>query len=117
MNPVPRDILRSHRDILLDSAGIVAVLLVLALISTSNYLVFHNIIEIFTIVVSFSIFFLIWNGRKYIDDGFFIILGAGFLFSNGIDILHALAYKGMAVFSSGSSATGSGTPCRSSSAS
>lgn len=101
MNPIPKDVLCNHRDVLLESAGIVAVLLVLAIISTYNYLVFHSIIEIFTIVVSFSIFFLIWNGRKYIDNGFFIILGAGFLFSGGIDIVHTLAYKGMGVFSFG----------------
>lgn len=101
MNPIPKDVLCNHRDLLLHSAAIVAVLLVLAIISTYNYLVFHSIIEIFTIVVSFSIFFLIWNGRKYIDNGFFIILGAGFLFSGGIDIVHTLAYKGMGVFSFG----------------
>ncbi|MDH7510611.1 MAG: MASE3 domain-containing protein [Methanolinea sp.] len=98
MYPISKDIICSHRDTLLNSAGIFAVLLVLAIISTYNYLVFHSIIEIFTIIVSFSIFFLIWNSRKYIDNGFFIILGAGFLFSGGIDIVHTLAYKGMGVF-------------------
>jgi len=89
------------KAILMNAAWIGAVLIALAILSTINYLVFHSIIEIFTIVVSFSIFFLIWNGRKYIDNGFFIILGAGFLFSGGIDIVHTLAYKGMGVFSFG----------------
>jgi len=83
------------------AVGMGAVLLLLALLSTVNYLLFHSIVEIFTIVISFSIFILIWNGRKYIDNAFFLVVGVGLLCAGGIDILHTLAYKGMGVFSFG----------------
>ncbi|HOT04309.1 MAG TPA: MASE3 domain-containing protein [Methanolinea sp.] len=82
-------------------AGMAAVLAFLAISSTYNYLFFHSIVEIFTLVISFSIFILVWNGREYIDDAFFLVIGVGFLFSGGIDLLHTLAYKGMGVFSFG----------------
>jgi PAS domain S-box-containing protein len=85
------------------AAGIIAALVVLYLISTVNYVLFHSIVEIITVVVSFSIFILVWNSRKYIDNAFFFVVGVGFLFSGGIDLVHMLAYKGMEVFPGNSS--------------
>ena len=41
-------------------------LLILYVISTLNYLVFHSLIEIFTIVIASCIFVITWNSRKYL---------------------------------------------------
>jgi len=87
--------------ILVQVVGVGVVLLLLALTSTYSYLLFHSIVEIFTIVISFSIFILVWNGKKSIDNAFFLVVGVGLLFAGGIDILHTLAYKGMGVFTFG----------------
>ena len=72
-------------------------LLGLYLISLYNYLLFHSLAEIFSIVIAFSIFVLTWNCRKIIDNDYLIFLGIAYLFVGFIDIIHTLAYAGMGV--------------------
>ena len=67
-------------------------------ISRSNYLIFHSLVEISTIVVAFSIFIFVLNVRPYFDNDFFEMIGIGYLFVAVIDLLHTLAYQGMGVF-------------------
>jgi diguanylate cyclase (GGDEF)-like protein/PAS domain S-box-containing protein len=80
------------------------VLLVFALIGTLyvtslyNYLLFHTLVEVFSVIVMSSIFILAWNTRHWMEDGYFPFIGIAFLFVGLIDLLHALAYKGMNVF-------------------
>ncbi len=78
-------------------AGI-AILAVLWLTSTGNYLLFHGIVELAGISVAVAIFLLVWNTRKVITDEFFLLIGISFLFIGSIDLLHTLAFKGMGVF-------------------
>ncbi|MFA4825556.1 MAG: MASE3 domain-containing protein [Methanoregula sp.] len=75
-----------------------AAFVLLYLLSQSNYLLFHSIIEITTVVIGFSIFVLIINARKHIDNSYFFVIGIGFFFICTIDVIHTLAYKGMGVF-------------------
>ena len=84
--------------------GIVAVsiLVVLYFISLQNYILFHGIVELAGIAVAFSIFIIVWNTRRNINDTFFLIIGISFIFTGGIDLVHTLAYKGMGVFPGGS---------------
>jgi PAS domain S-box-containing protein len=77
---------------------LVAALLGLALISTTNFLLFHGIVELAGLAVSFSIFIIVWNTRREIADGFFLIIGIAFLFFGSIDLVHTLAYQGMGIF-------------------
>jgi signal transduction histidine kinase len=77
---------------------VLLLLLILYVISTVNYLVFHSLIEIFTIVVASCIFVVTWNTRKYLGNNFFIVLGIAYLFVSIINVTHLLAYKGMNVF-------------------
>ena len=79
------------------------VLVALYLISTVNYLLFHGIVELAGIAVAFSIFIIVWNTRRVITDGFFLIIGISFLFFGSIDLVHTLAYKGMGIFPGNSS--------------
>jgi len=73
-------------------------LLGLYLTSLYNYLLFHSLAEIFSIVIAFSIFVLAWNCRNIIDNNYLIFLGIAYLFVGFIDIIHTLAYAGMGVF-------------------
>ena len=73
-------------------------LLGLYLTSLYNYLLFHSLAEIFSIVIAFSIFVLAWNCRNIIDNKYLIFLGIAYLFVGFIDIVHTLAYAGMGVF-------------------
>jgi PAS domain S-box-containing protein len=88
---------------LLQVTFIAVILIALYLISTVNYLLFHGIVEVAGIAVAFSIFIIIWNTRKVITDGFFLIIGISFLFFGSIDLVHMLAYKGMGIFPGNSS--------------
>jgi len=83
------------------SGGVV--LLGLLLISEDSYLLFHSLIELFSIVVAGSIFMIVWNARSYLDNDFFLFIGIAYFFMGIIDLLHTLAYHGMGVFA----ATGS----------
>jgi signal transduction histidine kinase/PAS domain-containing protein len=74
-------------------------LVTLYFISRQNYLLFHSIVEIFSIVIAFAIFAIAWNSRQLIDNNYLVFIGVAFLFVAGLDIFHTLAYKGMGVFS------------------
>ncbi len=70
----------------------------LYLASRHNYLLFHSIAEIASIVIGVSIFFFIWNARRYLENHFLLFLGISYLFIAILDLFHTLAYKGMGVF-------------------
>ena len=74
------------------------VLLGLYTASLYDYLLFHSLGEVFSIVVAFSIFIIAWNSRRFLDNSYFIFIGIAFLFIGAIDLAHTLAYKGMGVF-------------------
>ncbi len=63
-----------------------------------NYLVFHTLAEVFSIVIAFSIFVIAWNSKKYIHNPYLLFVGIAYLFISFIDLLHAMAYKGMPLF-------------------
>jgi hypothetical protein len=63
-----------------------------------NYLLFHSMAEIFTIVVAFSIFVIAWNSKKYIRNPYLLFVGIAYLFIAFLDLLHTLSYKGMPIF-------------------
>ncbi len=75
-----------------------SVLFGLWLVSSFNYLLFHSIAEIFSIVVAFGIFVLAWNSRHFGENSYLLFVGIAYLFVAGIDLLHTLAYRGMGVF-------------------
>ena len=63
-----------------------------------SYPLFHTLVEMFSVVISFGIFTIAWNTRRYSDNRYFLLIGIAYLFVGGIDLVHALAYKGMGVF-------------------
>jgi len=79
---------------------ILGVLLLAALYACSlyNYLLFHNIAEIFSVVIAGAIFVIAWNTRQYLSNNFLLLLGIAYLFVGGLDLIHTLSYKGIAIF-------------------
>ncbi|MFX1322247.1 MAG: MASE3 domain-containing protein [Promethearchaeota archaeon] len=63
-----------------------------------NYLLFHTIAELFSIVIGGGIFIICWNSRKRIDNSFFLVIGVSFLYVGFLDFVHSLAYTGMNIF-------------------
>jgi len=70
----------------------------LYLTSRVSYLLFHSLAEVFSVVVAFSVFVIAWNSRRFIQNGYLILVGVAYLFLGFLDLLHTLAYQGMPVF-------------------
>ena len=70
----------------------------LYLTSLYNYLLFHSLVEMFTIVVAAGIFMIAWNARRYLNNNYLLFVGIAAIFIAFLDMLHTLAYQGMGVF-------------------
>ncbi len=75
-----------------------SVLAGLFVVSRSNYLLFHTLVEMFSIAVAWSVFMLVWNARDFLKNDALLSLGAAYLFIGFLDLLHTVAFKGMGVF-------------------
>ena len=92
--------LTRFRENSLVSCGLLsAIVLGLYLSSHYSYLLFHSIVEITTIAISFTLFIIVWNAGKFLPNDCLKFLGIGYAFIAVIDLMHTLAYKGMNVFS------------------
>ncbi len=80
------------------AAFFVVLLAVLYMVSLRNYLLAHTLIELYAVIISFTIFYLAWNSRKYSDNNYLLLLGIAYLFVGGLDLLHTISYRGMGVF-------------------
>ncbi|HQC00387.1 MAG TPA: MASE3 domain-containing protein, partial [Methanospirillum sp.] len=63
-----------------------------------SYLLFHIFAEFFSIIIAGVIFVITWNSRDKLDNGYLLFIGISFFFVGSIDLLHAIAYKGMNIF-------------------
>ena len=63
-----------------------------------NYLLFHSLAEIFSIVIAGAIFIIAWNSREHLGDSYLYLLGIAYLFIGFLDLMHTLSYKGMQIF-------------------
>jgi len=72
--------------------------LLLYLLSRSNFLLFHSVVELFGIVVCFGIFVVAWNTRRWVSNHFLLFLGIAYLFVAAVGIFHTLSFRGMGVF-------------------
>lgn len=80
--------------------GIFYVVLLVSLYFTTyvNYLLFHTLAEIFSIIVAGAFFLITWNSKSYIKNPYLLFIGIAYLFIAFLDLLHTLSYKGMPVF-------------------
>jgi PAS domain S-box-containing protein len=79
------------------AAGVIC-LIGLCVISRYSYPAFHTTVELFSIIIGFSLFMLIWNSKRFIDNNYLIFIGIAYLFVAAIDLLHTFSYKGIAIF-------------------
>lgn len=63
-----------------------------------NYLLFHTLTELFTVLTSLVIFVLVWHARRIQENQPLLLLGIASLFIAALDLLHALTYEGMGIF-------------------
>jgi PAS domain S-box-containing protein len=81
--------------------AIIGLLIIAGLYSSSlySYLLFHSLVELFSILVAFVIFVLAWHTRSIQDNRYLLFIGIASLFVGAIELLHVFAYKGMGIFS------------------
>lgn len=74
-------------------------LLVLGLVAASawNFLFFHTVAELLSIVVGLTAFIIAYNAAPYIGPRHHLALGMAAFATAVIDLIHTLAYKGMDV--------------------
>ncbi|MDD2459399.1 MAG: GGDEF domain-containing protein [Eubacteriales bacterium] len=72
----------------------------LYLISLVNYLLFHSLAELFSVMIGATMFIITWYAREYTREhfDFLAFVSVSYLFVALMDVLHTLAYQGMAVF-------------------
>jgi len=73
------------------------------LASPQNYLIFHTLAEIFSILIAFSIFAFAWNSRQFLEDNYLLFLGIAYLFVGGLDLVHTFSYPGITLLREGGS--------------
>lgn len=84
---------------LLAAAVAALVIIFLLLLRHRSYLLFHSVVEIFSVVIAVGVFMIAWNSRKVLDNNYLLFVGIAFAFVASVDVLHALSYYGMGVFS------------------
>ncbi|NJO69887.1 MAG: hypothetical protein HC830_11940 [Bacteroidetes bacterium] len=91
--------MKIHQKIALE-----VILLTIAILAfdfmVNNYLFFHVIVELFSIVILFVLFAITWNARKFLDNRYLLFVGIAAGFIGVLDLLHTLTYKGMNIINS-----------------
>jgi uncharacterized membrane protein YccC len=77
---------------------LIGVIVGLYIISLDNFLLFHSLVELFSITVAVAFFLIVWNRRNIIQNNYILAAGIGYMFIASIDLLHTFAYKGMGIF-------------------
>jgi signal transduction histidine kinase len=82
----------------LAATGLFAAACVLYYLSRINYLLFHGLVELSSVAVAVTTFSIGWHARHISRNNSFTLLAVAYLAVGGLDLFHALSYKGMGVF-------------------
>ncbi len=85
-----------ENQVVIDTTAVLA-LAGLVAASVYSYLLFHCLVEVFSVAVAWVIFVTAWNSRRFMNNHFLLFLGIGYLFVAFLDLMHTLTYKGMGV--------------------
>jgi PAS domain S-box-containing protein len=87
-----QDRLKKHYRTL---AAITLLVIIFWVSIAQNYLLFHTLVELFSIIVAFAVFTVTWNSRKMLDSNYLYFQGITYLFIGILDLLHTITFKGM----------------------
>ncbi len=76
----------------------VTIFLGLYISSLYSYLLFHSLVELFSIVIACGVFMVAWNARPFVDNRYILFIGIAYFFVAGVDLVHTLSYRGMPIF-------------------
>ncbi|MBT6454717.1 MAG: GGDEF domain-containing protein [Gammaproteobacteria bacterium] len=67
----------------------------LIIVSFFNFLLFHTLVELFSILVAVLLSIVVWQTYPVSKNHFLMYLGSGYLWVAVLDFIHTIAYKGM----------------------
>jgi PAS domain S-box-containing protein len=70
----------------------------LHILSLSNNLLFHTLVEMFSIIVAYIIFLLAWESKTFLENRYILFIGISYFFVGTLDLLHTLSYESMGIF-------------------
>ncbi|GAB4288200.1 MAG: hypothetical protein Kow0067_13760 [Coriobacteriia bacterium] len=77
---------------------VTAFILVLLLVTQHfSFALFHTVAELFAIIVAVSVFMVMWNSRRFLDNNYLLFLGISLLFIAAIDAAHLITYRGVGI--------------------
>ncbi len=86
-------------NLITNSLLVLLILAVLFVISLYNYLLFHTLVEFYSIVIAFAFFSVTWNSKAYMKNNYLVFIGIAYLFVGTLDLLHTITYPGMNIIS------------------
>ncbi|OGV52999.1 MAG: hypothetical protein A2X45_17975 [Lentisphaerae bacterium GWF2_50_93] len=75
-----------------------ALAVLLYLVSRANYPLFHSIADMLTVFIAGSVFLVVWNGRRHLDNNYYLLISIAFLAFALLDFMHLVGNKGMGIF-------------------
>ena len=58
----------------------------LYLSSLYSYLLFHSLVELFSIIVACGIFIVAWNARRFLDNNYLLFIGIAIIVVIGLSV-------------------------------
>lgn len=74
------------------------VFIALAVAARLSYLLFHTLVEGFSVIIAIAVYILATRTFKHSKNAFLLYLGTAYLFVAIIDVVHTMTYYGMNVF-------------------
>lgn len=71
-------------------------------IGLKNYLLFHTLIELFGIFIGIGVAIAVYHSCRILKNGLYLYLGAMFLCTSLIQIVHVFSYAGISIFTTNS---------------
>jgi signal transduction histidine kinase len=91
LKPVANFLQRNYRTLF----SVLALIVAFYFSIQQSYLLFHTLVELFSIVVAFAVFIVAWNSRKMQDNPYLRFVGIAYIAIAALDLLHTLTFKGL----------------------
>jgi|GEM_PF-177158 len=60
-----------------------------------NYLLFHSLAEMLSVIIGCGAFFIAWNSRRFLTNNYLLFIGIAYLLVAAFDLAHTLSYAGV----------------------
>lgn len=75
----------------------IPILWVLYVLSIRNYLLFHTLVEFFSLAVAFAVFLIALNTISITENNYLLFIGVSLFFIGAFDLLHMITYRGIGI--------------------